>query len=479
MFPVTSFSGRTVAVFGLARTGIAAVRALEAGAARVIAWDDAPAARARAVEAGITPQDLAGVDFAGLDALVMSPGVPVYGPDAHWSALKAEEHAVPVIGDVELFARELNALAPNLRPVVVAITGTNGKSTTTALIAHILTASGRDVRMGGNIGTGILALAPPRPGAIYVLELSSYQLDLTASLRCDVAVHLNLAPDHLERHATMARYAAAKRRIFSGQTRADTAVIGVDDEWGEALATRFIAEGKRITVPVSSGQTLSRGVFAVGGTLWDATEPNLSEVMDLTGLAALPGGHNAQNIAAAWAAVRALGLPRDTIAAAIASFPGLRHRLQKVGQAGAVGFYNDSKATNAEAAAQALAAFPQLRWIAGGRPKSEGIESLAPLFGRVTQAYLIGEAAAAFATTLAGRVPVTLSGTLDRAVADAYADAVASGREERIVLSPACASFDQFADFEARGERFISLVQDILNQDHGGSALTPQAPRGT
>jgi UDP-N-acetylmuramoylalanine--D-glutamate ligase len=476
MIPVTSFAGKTVAVFGLARTGITAVQALEAGGARVIAWDDAQAGRDRAVEAGITPKDLSQADWSSIAALVMSPGVPVYGPKAHWSALKAEELAVPVIGDVELLARELNRLPQGERPLVVAITGTNGKSTTTALIAHILTACGRDVRLGGNIGTGILSLAPPRPGAIYVLELSSYQLDLAHSLRCDVAVHLNLAPDHLERHGTMARYAAAKRRIFSGQTRTDTAIVGVDDDWGEALATRFIAEGKRITVPVSSGQTLSRGVFAVGGTLWDATEANLTEVLDLTGLAALPGAHNGQNIAAAFAAVRALGLPRGAIAAAIATFPGLKHRLQKVGQTGPISFYNDSKATNAEAAAQALAAFPRLRWIAGGRPKTDGIDALAPFFPRITKAYLIGEAAAAFATTLAGKAPAELSGTLESAVASAIADARASGQEERIVLSPACASFDQYPDFEARGDHFITLVQDILNHADGESRPAAAAP---
>ena len=470
MFPVSTFAGRTVAVFGLARTGVAAALALRAGGAEVLAWDDGEAGRERARAAGIEPRDPASLGWSGIAALVMSPGVPVYGPRAHPLALAAQAAGVPVIGDVELFARQLATLDPASRPTVVGITGTNGKSTTTALIAHVLTACGRDVRLGGNIGTGILSLAPPRPGAVYVLELSSYQLDLTTALHCDVAIQLNLTPDHLERHGTMARYAQAKRAIFANQTSADTAVIGVDDEWGEALVTRFLAGGERTVVPVSSGQALSRGVFAIGSMLWDSADGNPVEAMDLAACQALPGPHNGQNAAAAWAAARALGLPREAVAAAIASFPGLKHRLQKVAEVGGVAFFNDSKATNADAAAQALGAFPSLRWIAGGQPKSGGIEALAPLLDRVSKAYLIGEAAAAFAATLAGRVEHQLCGTMEAAVAAAYADAraavAATDRAERIVLSPACASFDQYADFEARGDHFITLVQDILN--HGG-----------
>jgi UDP-N-acetylmuramoylalanine--D-glutamate ligase len=469
--PVTTFAGRTVAVFGLARTGLAAVKALEAGGATVLAWDDGEAGRGTAAAAGITCTDLRAVDWSALAALVMSPGVPIYGPRQHWSVPLAEAAGVPVIGDVELLARQINAIAEPVRPAIVAITGTNGKSTTTALVAHILSVCGKDVRMGGNIGTGVLALAPPRPGAVYVLELSSYQLDLVRSLRCTVAVHLNLAPDHLERHGTMERYAQAKARIFDNQRPGDTAIVGVDDPWGEALATRMIAAGGRKVVPVSSGQSLSTGVFALGEALYDTTDSRGQSVVRLSDAQALPGAHNGQNAAAAWACARALGLEPEAVAAAIRSFPGLSHRLQKVGQLGPVSFFNDSKATNAEAAAQALSAFPQLRWILGGEPKTGGIDSLAPLFGRVMKAYLIGAAAPAFAGVLARHgVAHTQCGDMAAAVQAAYADARAAGGEERIVLSPACASFDQYADFEARGDHFVRLVQDILNHEGGQSA---------
>lgn len=467
MFPVTTFKGQKVAVFGLARTGLAAARALQAGGAEVLAWDDGDAGQKAAMDFGLTPVNLRETAFDGLAALVLSPGIPLYGPNENWSVTKANAAGVPVIGDVELLARELNAIAPADRPKVIAITGTNGKSTTTALINHILTSNGLDVRMGGNIGTGVLALEPPRRGAVYVLELSSYQLDLATSLRANAAIHLNLSPDHLERHGTMARYAQAKRAIFNNQQHDDWAIIGVDDDWGMALCTRLNAANGRVVVPISSGQALGKGVCALGSMLWDNLNGRSVMACDLSLARALPGSHNAQNAAAAYAAGRAMDLSTEAITKALNSFGGLEHRLQEIARSGFIRFYNDSKATNADAAAQALAAFPKLRWIVGGQAKSDGIDALAPLFGHVTKAYLIGEAAEAFAKTLGDQVPHEKCDTIDQAVARAFVEAQATNQEEVIVLSPACASFDQFPDFEARGQHFTACVKGIINSADG------------
>jgi UDP-N-acetylmuramoylalanine--D-glutamate ligase len=467
MFPVTTFKGQKVAVFGLARTGIAAALALGAGGAEVCAWDDDQVARDAAFAAGITPVDLSALSFEGLSAFVMSPGVPIYGPKEHWSVAKANAANVPIIGDIELLAREINALPEGDRPKIVAITGTNGKSTTTALIAHILSASGFEVRMGGNIGTGVLALDAPRRGAVYVLELSSYQLDLVSSLRANAAIHLNVSPDHLDRHGDMARYAAAKRAIFNNQEHNDWAIVGVDDDWGMALCTRLNAANGRVVVPISSGQALGKGVCALGSMLWDNLEGRSYMAADLSLARALPGSHNAQNAAAAYAAARAIGVPSDAITKALSSFPGLEHRLQEIAQVGPVSFYNDSKATNADATAQALAAFPRSRWIVGGQAKSDGIDGLVSLFPNVTKAYLVGEAAAAFGEKMGEVLEHEMCGTIDVAVARAYADAVDSGQQETIILSPACASFDQFTDFEARGRHFTACVKGIINPIDG------------
>jgi len=470
MIPVSAFAGRNVAVFGLGRTGLTAVRALEAGGARVSAWDDGEATRARAASEGVTLTDLNGVDFAQFDALVMSPGVPLYHPQAHWTVARAEGAGVPVIGDVELFARTLNALDDAVRPRVVAITGTNGKSTTTALIGHILSSCGKDTRVGGNIGLGVLGLAPPRAGAIYVLELSSFQLDLVQSLRANVAIHLNLTPDHLDRHGTMDRYAQAKRMIFQNQSVGDAAIVGVDDDNGESLCTRLMA-GRGHVVPISSGQTLGKGVYALGTRLFDAIDGRAQQVADLTGALALRGAHNAQNAASAYAACRALGLSPKAICDAMLTFPGLPHRLEKVGEIGGVSFINDSKATNADAAAQALAAYPKLYWIAGGVPKAEGIEPLVRFFKKVECAYLIGDAAGAFAETIGTAAPHVTSGTLEAATKAALADASARGGEAIVLLSPACASFDQFKDYEARGDAFRAIVADLMAAAKAPTAL--------
>ncbi|MBW8815377.1 MAG: UDP-N-acetylmuramoyl-L-alanine--D-glutamate ligase [Caulobacterales bacterium] len=461
MIPVRGFEGKTVAVFGLARTGLAAARALAAGHAKVALWDDKPAARDAAVADGFELTDLSQADWSDFAAIMLSPGVPLTHPKPHWTVEKARAEGVEILGDIELFARTVNAAPEHKRPKVVAITGTNGKSTTTALIGHICAEAGRDVRIGGNIGLGVLGLEDMHGGAVYVLELSSYQLDLTSSLKADVTVILNISPDHLERHGDMEGYVAAKRRILMNQGKGDTAVIGVDDLWGQRICTEITAANRRTIVPVSASKAMGRGVYALDGLLYDATGERAAEVADLKRARSLPGRHNWQNAAAAYAAAKGLGVAPDQIARALLSFPGLAHRMETVGVVGKVRFVNDSKATNADAARQALSSYPKVYWIAGGQPKTGGIDDLADLFPRVIKAYLVGEASAAFARTLKGKAAVAECGTIDNAVHAAFQDASASGKEAIVLLSPACASFDQFADFEQRGEAFRAAVQAL------------------
>jgi UDP-N-acetylmuramoylalanine--D-glutamate ligase len=469
MIPVRGFEGRTVAVFGLARTGLAAARALIAGGAQVALWDEKPAARAAAEAEGLPVVDLTIADWSQFAAIMLSPGVPLTHPEPHWTVQKAKEAGVEILGDIELFARTVNAAPEHKRPKIVAITGTNGKSTTTALIGHICAQAGRDVRIGGNIGYGVLGLEDMHGGAVYVLELSSYQLDLTSSLKPDVSVLLNISPDHLERHGSMEGYVAAKRRILLNQGKGDTAVIGVDDPWGQQICTEITAANRRTIVPISASKAMSRGVYALDGLLYDATGERAVEVADLKRARSLPGRHNWQNAAAAYAAAKGLGIAAEEAAEHLMSFPGLAHRMETVGHLGKVRFVNDSKATNADAARQALSSYPKVFWIAGGQPKTGGIAPLADLFGRVEKAYLVGEAAPAFAEVLNGKAPAVVSGTIEAAVGQAYADAAASGREAIVLLSPACASFDQFADFEARGEAFRAAVQQLANTARGAA----------
>jgi UDP-N-acetylmuramoylalanine--D-glutamate ligase len=378
---------------------------------------------------------------------------------------KAHEAGVEIVSDVELFARTVNAAPDHKRPKVVAITGTNGKSTTTALVTHVLSHAGRDARAGGNIGQALLGLEDMHGGAVYVLELSSYQLDLTSSLKADAAVLLNVSPDHLERHGGMEGYVDAKRRVFLNQTKGDTAIVGVDDPWCQRVCTELVAANHRTIWPISSGRAMGRGVYALSGVLYDGTADRVVEVADLSRAQALIGRHNWQNAAAAYAVARSLGVPWEVVVEGLLSFPGLAHRMETVAQIGGVRFVNDSKATNAEAARQAMGAFNRFHWIAGGRPKSGGIEGLSDLYPRVARAYLIGEAASDFDRALKGRTDSTISGDLESAVQAAYADAAAevarTGAEAVVLLSPACASFDQFPDFEARGEAFRALVAGL------------------
>lgn len=469
MIPITEYAGRDVAVYGLGRTGLAAARALKAGKAKVHAWDDNEASRARAEAEGIPVSDLNKRDWQNFAALVLSPGIPLTHPQPHRLVRLAQMTNVPVVGDMELFARAVQSLPERGRPKVIGITGTNGKSTTTALIGHILKECGLDVHVGGNIGTGVLDLPALHANAYYVLELSSYQLDLVKSLRCDVSVLLNMSPDHLDRHGDMSGYVAAKKRIFNNQTRGDTAVVAVDDKYTQCIAMELAGRGDVRLARVSSEFALGRGVSAIDGKLFDSLASNAVRVGDLGESATLPGRHNWQNAAAAYAACRALGLDPGRIFAAITTFPGLAHRMEQVGEIDGVRFVNDSKATNAQAAEQALRAYPRVYWIAGGRAKEGGIEPLLPLMDHVAKAYLIGEAADDFSRTLDGKTAHETTGTLEKAVADAFRDAKASGDENPIILlSPACASFDQFKDFEARGDSFREAVEAL-----GGDALRP------
>jgi UDP-N-acetylmuramoylalanine--D-glutamate ligase len=452
MIALTHTRGQTWAVFGLARSGLATARALVAGGAEVRLWDDSVASRDLAAAAGFQPMQLHQAALIGCAGLALAPGVPLTHPAPNQVVADAQRAGLPIVGDIELLIREL-------KPAVYGVTGTNGKSTTTALLAHVLKSAGRSIALGGNIGQAVLEL-PRFDGerdGVYVIEMSSFQIDLTPGWQARIAVLLNITPDHLDRHGSMAAYAAIKARIFGGQGAGDTAVIGVDDEHCRAIHASLQAEknGRRV-VAVSIERVLEQGVSAVNGMLYDDGKPVFA--LDFP---ALPGAHNGQNIACAYAAARAAGLEVDAIRVGIAGFPGLKHRLQRVGSIDGIACINDSKATNADSAEKALAAFENVYWIAGGKPKEGGIASLKHLFPRIRRASLIGEAAGDFAATLGSAVPHALCGTLDKALDDA----LAAARRERpkdavVLLSPACASYDQFKSFEHRGDEFIRLVAE-------------------
>ena len=463
MIPVRGFEGRKVAVFGLARTGLASARALKAGGAKVIAWDDNSAARDAGAGAGAEIAPWREWNWDGIAALILSPGVPLTHPKPHDVVTHAKAAHVPVIGDVELFAREIRPVATQTgRAPVIAITGTNGKSTTTALLGHILASAGFDAQVGGNIGKSVLELAPPGPKTIYVLEMSSFQIDLTPGLHPNVALLSNLTPDHIDRHGSMENYAAIKERLLRQVPKDGHVIVGVDDMHSAAIFTALAASGGAAATPVSVGKVLGRGVFAVDGALYDAQGQRTGDVMALAEAPRLPGAHNWQNIALAYAAARIFIKDTRAIVSAIASFPGLAHRMEEVGHIGRTRFINDSKATNADATARALACYPDIFWIAGGKAKEGGIASLAGYFPHIRKAYLIGDAADAFARTLDGKVTHVMSGTLDKAVEEAAADAASSNAPLPVVLlSPASASYDQFKDFEQRGDVFRALVAKL------------------
>ena len=473
-----AFAGKKVAVFGLARTGLSAIAALTAGGAEVLAWDDNSAARDLGGQAGAEIVPWREWGWTGIAALILSPGVPLTHPKPHEVVQHAGRAGVPVIGDVELFAREIrpDPLKPGRAPVI-AITGTNGKSTTTALIGHVLAACGFDAQVGGNIGKAVLDLNPPissgKVGArtIYVIEMSTFQIDLAPGLYPDVGILSNLSPDHIDRHGTMENYAAIKARLMRQVPKSGQVAIGVDDEHSAAIFTSLSAPARVArpdersgaqASPVSVGKVLGRGIFVVDGVLYDAQNGAATKVMTLDEAVSLPGAHNWQNAALAYAACKPYVKDARAIAGAIASFPGLAHRMEAVGAIGKVRFINDSKATNADAAAKALGVYPDIFWIAGGRAKDGGIEPLKPFFDRIRRAYLIGEAAPTFARTLDGKAPYVMAGTLERAVELAATDAETSAAPAPVVLlSPACASYDQFKDFEHRGDTFREAVAKL------------------
>ncbi len=463
MIEVFPFAGLPVAVFGLGRSGIAAAKALAQGGAEVWAWDDNEDARARARAQGVPLVDLYLCNWRELTSLVLSPGVPLHHPAPHRVVALARAAGCEVIGDIELLARCQREAA------YVGITGTNGKSTTTALIGHVFKTSGRIAEVGGNIGRPALELNPLGEGGTYVLEMSSYQLELTVSLTFDIAVLLNITPDHLDRHGDMAGYVAAKRLIFHRQTDPRAAIVGVDDPHSAEIFRELKAADEQVVIPISSGQRVEGGVFAEGGTLYDGAFVGARgkpvAVADLAALGALPGAHNAQNAAAAYAACVVGGIDPTVVVACLRSFPGLAHRQERIAIIDGITYVNDSKATNADAAAKALACYPRIYWIAGGRAKEGGIEAARPRFGHVRRAFLIGEAAGDFVRALEGSAPATVAGDLASAVAAAREAALADAKNEGpggvVLLSPACASFDQFANFEARGEAFRALVRAL------------------
>lgn len=462
MIPITTFAGRTVAVFGLARSGLATAAALKEGGATVWAWDDGEGGRAAAQEVGFDPVDLNTADWSQIAALVLSPGVPLTHPQPHWTVSRAQDAGVEIIGDTELFFRERSAA--NSKAKVIAITGTNGKSTTTALVAHILQAAGIKTELGGNIGEAILGLEPLADDRVYVIEFSSYQIDLTPSLHPDAAALLNISPDHLDRHGTLEDYAAVKARIFSRLTSADTAVVGVDDTVSATIA-KHIPRGPGV-VHVSVEHELENGIVGRDNKLFVMSNGTAMECADLADNLALRGQHNWQNAATAYILASAVGVSPTDVGAGLASFPGLAHRLEYVGHLprpdGRILFVNDSKGTNAEAAARALAAYDDIFWIAGGRGKDGGIADLKDLFPRVRHAFLVGESANNFAAALEGHVPTTVSETISQAVVQATTAAAQSGIENPVVLlSPAAASFDQFPNFEVRGDAFREKIANL------------------
>ncbi len=466
MLPVRGYKGHKVAVLGLGRSGLSAALALRTGGAMPVCWDDTEAARTRAEAEGLQVFDLTkDKPWQDVVSLIVSPGIAHLYPEAHAIVQKAWGLGVVVDNDIGLFFRSY--ATPewdkfDVMPQVICVTGSNGKSTTTALIAHILQTAGRPVQMGGNIGRGVLDLNPASDGETVVLELSSYQCELARALAPDMAVFLNLSPDHLDRHGGMGGYFAAKRRLFA-EGGPDKAIIGVDEPEGRFLANQMRQDSKtgEPVIAISSGQKLQGqgwSVFARKGFLAERRKARQVASIDLRGMQGLPGAHNHQNACAAYAVCRALALAPKAVEAGLATYPGLAHRCQIIAKQGGVTYVNDSKATNADAAEKALLAFDNIHWIVGGQAKAGGIAPLAPLFGRVKKAYLVGDAAKAFATQL-GDVAYKAAGTVENAVKAAVQEAKPG---DVVLLAPACASFDQFTSFEARGDAFVAAVKDAI-----------------
>ena len=465
MIPVQGLDGQTVAVLGLGRSGKAAVLALQEGGVTAVVWDDGAAARDAAQADGFTLRDLTkSGGFDGIARLIVSPGIPHLYPAPNPIIAAAWRAGVPVDNDIGLFFQSFATdewSGYTTMPRVIAVTGSNGKSTTSALIHHIVSENGRATQLAGNIGRGVLDIDPAHDGEVIVLELSSYQTDLARALTPDVAVLTNISPDHLDRHAGLGGYFAAKRRLFS-EGGPDRCIICMDDPEGQYLANQMAmgATDDRV-IQVSSGQKLEHAawsVFARKGFLSEYRKGRQVTSIDLRNIPGLPGAHNHQNACAAYAACRTLGFSPKTIEAAMRSFGGLPHRSQLVGEKDGVWFVNDSKATNIDSAAKALQAFPKIRWICGGLQKDGGLAALLPHVGAVQKAYVIGRDADDFARQLVG-IETVVCGTMEAAVAAAAADAVAG---DVVLLAPACASFDQYDSFETRGDDFMAQVQVVM-----------------
>ena len=456
MVPTPQYAGERVVVMGLGKSGLSAAASLRAGGAKVEVWDDKASSLAEGTAKGFAAFDN---NLKGTRIVVWSPGVPHSFSTAHALAVTARNENIPLVCDVDLLLEAQSEAA------VVAITGTNGKSTTTSLIAHVFQQAGRKIAVGGNLGIPALDLEPLGRDGIYVLELSSYQLELVPHLACQTAVLLNITPDHLARHGGMDGYIAAKRRIFDHQRSPRTAIIGVDDAPCAALYEELRKDGLHRVVQISVARAVAGGVYVLNGQLIDDTQSKAEALLDLKTVARLPGAHNWQNAAATAAAALSQGLSIDVIVAGLKTFPGLKHRQELVTTVDNVAFVNDSKATNADAAEKALLCYQNIYWIAGGQAKEGGITSLAPLFPRLRHAFLIGEASDDFADVLQGEVPFTQFKTLEAATAAAGEIALTENLPgATVLLSPACASWDMFKSFEHRGDVFRDTVLNLWPQ---------------
>ncbi len=458
MIPVKNMKGKRIAVLGLGRSGLCSAKALMEGGAQIAAWDDNADGRAVAQENGVPVVALENGVWSDIDALVLSPGIPHTHPKPHPAALQARKQGTEIIGDIELLKRSV----PDA--TYIGITGTNGKSTTTALIGHILSAADQPVQVGGNLGRPALDFDLLKPSGTYVLELSSFQLELTPSAGFDVAILLNVSPDHLERHGGMDGYIAAKRHIFDDCT--GTAIVGVDDPIAKNIYEELQKAGNSKVIAVSGTTSVPGGIFVENGILIDDINGDHIAITKLSDIETLPGGHNAQNAAAAYAAIRATGLDRSLIVTGIQTYPGLAHRQQLVAIIDGIRYVNDSKATNPEAAARALSCYSDIYWIAGGRAKEGDLDSIEPYLSHIRHAFLIGEAAEPFATSLGGAVDVRMSGTLETATRDAHALIQTEMPNDAVLLlSPACASYDQYPNFEIRGHDFERCVKALPGKD--------------
>ncbi len=465
MIDLAVLKGSSFVVLGLARSGLATVRALRAAGIDCVAWDDNAASRDAAAQAGARVADPATIDWSGITALVISPGIPSTLPVPHPVAVAARAAGKPIICDVELLARA------QPEATFVAITGTNGKSTTTALIGHILQQAGLRCQVGGNIGRGALDLDPLGKGGLYVLELSSYQLELLQTFRADIAVWLNITPDHIDRHGDIPGYVAAKKNIFQRQRAGDCAVIGIEDEPSREIEREIAARPGIACIPVALDRPVANGISYRAGVLVDAD----GYTVDFADVLTLPGDHNGQNAACAWAVCRWLDLPREAIVAGMKTYAGLPHRQERVAAVGNIVYINDSKATNADATARALSSYDDIYWILGGQAKEGGVAPLASYFDRIRHAFLIGEATELFAGQLEGKLPYSRCGDLQSALDAAHVlaqrEAQGEGKGPAVVLlSPACASWDQWKSYEHRGDAFRAMARALPGAEILGRA---------